>query len=175
MAKKKTEKKLEEANFEVSSLAEVKDENGNGIFHMQTKTKIITAISAAILLLTIILIYLTVEKYFDAQMWQVIVWGMCGILSLYAIFSRSIAALLFNIVLFFGVSFFPLWQSGYEKVQPVIEKFSNAEENKIETPPTENNSEVKENNSAVDENNSAVEENNSAVEEKDSEVKEKKF
>ena len=88
MAKKKTEKKLEEANFEVSSLAEVKDENGNGIFHMQTKTKIITAISAAILLLTIILIYLTVEKYFDAQMWQVIVWGMCGILSLYAIFSR---------------------------------------------------------------------------------------
>lgn len=138
MAKKnKSEEQLEEANFEVSSLDEVKDENGNGVFHMRTKTKIITAISAAILLIATVLIYLTVENYFDAQMWQVAIWGLCGILSLYAIFARSIAALLLNIVLFFGISFFPAWHSSYKTFQPVIEKFSNSEEkSEVETPPT---------------------------------------
>lgn len=144
----KSEQKLEEANFEVSSLSEVKDENGNGIFHMQTKTKIIVAISSIILAITIFLIYLTVENYFVAEMWQVIIWGICGILSLYSIFSRSLPALLLNIVLFAGVSFLPTWQSGYKTAQPVIEKVSNfMNENKSEpvetAPPAENKTENK--------------------------------
>ena len=143
MAKKNNSgKPLEEANFEVSSLDEVKDENGNGIFHMQTRTKIIAAISAVILAISTTLIYLTVEKYFDAQMWQVIVWGLCGILSLYAIFARSVGALLLNVILFAVLSFFPFWQSGYEVFKPIIKKFSTYEENKpaekIETPAEEN-------------------------------------
>lgn len=148
MAKKnKFDEKLEEANFEVSSLAEVKDENGNGIFHMQTRTKIIAAISVIILAISIILIYLTVEKYLEAQMWQVVVWGFCGILSLYAIFARSVGALLINFILFAVLSFFPFWQSGYEVFKPVMEKFSTTEEKtevenkpaeKIETSPAEN-------------------------------------
>ena len=145
MAKKKSDEKLPEANFEVSSLDEVKDENGNGIFHMRTRTKIITAISAVILLVSMILIYLTVEKYLDAQMWQVIVWGLCGILSLYAIFARSIGALLVNVILFSVLSFFPFWQSGYEVFKPVLEKFSNSEENSQseKIPATENKAEEK--------------------------------
>lgn len=146
MAKKnKSEEKLPEANFEVSSLDEVKDENGNGIFHMRTRTKIIAAISAVILAVSTVLIYLTVEKYLDAQMWQVIVWGLCGILSLYAIFARSIAALLLNVVLFSVLSFFPFWQSGYEVFKPVMEKFSNSEEVPAveEKPAEKSESEVK--------------------------------
>lgn len=141
MAKKnKSEEKLEEANFEVSSLDEVKDENGNGIFHMRMRTKIIAAISAVILVVSSILIYLTVENYLDAQMWQVIVWGLCGILSLYAIFARSIGALLVNVILFSVLSFFPFWQSGYEVFKPLMEKFSTSEEKSgvEETPATEN-------------------------------------
>ena len=130
MAKKnKSEEKLEEANFEVSSLDEVKDENGNGIFHMRTRTKVIAAISAIILAVSTVLIYLTVEKYLDAQMWQVIVWGLCGILSLYAIFARSIGALLVNVILFAVLSFFPFWQSGYEVFKPMMEKISTPAEN----------------------------------------------
>lgn len=122
--KNKSEPKLEEANFEVSSLSEVKDENGNGIFHMRTKTKVIAAISVIILAVTILLIYLTVEKYFVAEMWQVVIWGLCGVLALYSIFARSVLTMLLNIVLFAGVSFIPTWQAGYETVQPAVKKIS---------------------------------------------------
>lgn len=144
MAKKnKSEEKLEEANFEVSSLDEVKDENGNGIFHMRTRTKIIAAISAVILAVSTILIYLTVEKYLNAQMWQVIVWGLCGILSLYAIFARSIGALLVNVILFAVLSFFPFWQSGYEVFKPIMEKiYTPAENSEVKEKPAEKTEEV---------------------------------
>ena len=90
----KSEKKLEEANFEVSSLSEVKDENGNGIFHMRTKTKVIVFISILILLAAGALIYLFVENYMNAEVWQVAVWGLCGVLAIYSIFARSILAML---------------------------------------------------------------------------------
>ena len=120
----KSEKKLEEANFEVSSLSEVKDENGNGIFHMRTKTKVIVFISILILLAAGALIYLFVENYMNAEVWQVAVWGLCGVLAIYSIFARSILAMLLNLVLFAGLSFIPIWQSGYRTFQPMIEKFS---------------------------------------------------
>ena len=120
----KSEKKLEEANFEVSSLSEVKDENGNGIFHMRTKTKVIVFISILILLAAGALIYLFVENYMNAEVWQVAVWGLCGVLAIYSIFARSILAMLLNLVLFAGLSFIPIWQSGYKTFQPMIEKFS---------------------------------------------------
>ena len=122
--KKSDNTKNEDARFDVSSLAEVKDENGNGIFHMKTKTKWIAAISALILVATAVLIYATFKAGLGAEMWQVAVWGLCGVLSLYAFFKRSIAALLFNIVLFLGVSLIPAWQLGYETFRPVIEKLT---------------------------------------------------
>ena len=122
--KKSDNTKNEDARFDVSSLAEVKDENGNGIFHMKTKTKWIAAISALILVATAVSIYATFKAGLGAEMWQVAVWGLCGVLSLYAFFKRSIAALLFNIVLFLGVSLIPAWQLGYETFRPVIEKLT---------------------------------------------------
>ena len=116
----------EDARFDVQSLDQVKDENGNGIFHMRTKTKWIFAISMAIILISAILIYATLEAGLGAEMWQVAVWGLCGIVAVYSIFKRSIAALLFNLVLFFGVSLIPAWQMGYSYFQPVIEKLTGA-------------------------------------------------
>ncbi len=111
-----------EARFDVKSLDEVKDENGNGIFHVRTKTKWIFALSVLIFLIVGLLIYATFEAGLQAEMWQVAVWALCGILALYAIFKKSLAALLFNLVLFFGVSLIPAWQMGYEFFRPVIEK-----------------------------------------------------
>lgn len=111
-----------EARFDVSSLDEVKDENGNGIFHMRTKTKWVAGISTLMLFLTALLIYATVEGGLGAEMWQVAVWGLCGILALYSIFKKSLAALIFNLLLFFGVSLIPAWQMGYEFFRPVLEK-----------------------------------------------------
>ena len=113
-----------EARFDVTSLDEVKDENGNGIFHVQTRTKWIAALSILILAVVALLIYATFEAGLQAEMWQVAVWAMCGVVALYAIFKKSLAALIFNLVLFFGVSLIPAWQMGYEFFRPVIEKLT---------------------------------------------------
>ena|GEM_PF-2030357 len=131
----KPEQKLPEANFEVSSLSEVKDDKGNGIFHMRTKTKFILLISLLILLSAGALIYLALEKIFAAEIWQLAVWGLCGVLAIYSVFAKSIPTMLLNMVLFFGVSLIPVWQAGHETFRPVIEKFT-AEEPAapIETP-----------------------------------------
>lgn len=118
--------KNEDARFDVQSLDEVKDENGNGIFHIRTKTKWIIAISTLLLLVVAVLIYATLEAGLDAEMWQVAVWGLCGILAVYSIFKRSLAALLFNLVLFLGVSLIPAWQLGYKTFHPVIDKLTGA-------------------------------------------------
>ena len=118
--------KTEDARFDVSSLAEVKDENGNGIFHMRTKTKWIAALSAIMLVAAALLIYLTVEYGFGADTWQVAVWILCGIVALYSTFKKSLAALLFNLVLFFGVSMLPAWQMGYNYFRPLIERIFGA-------------------------------------------------
>lgn len=113
-----------EARFDVTSLDEVKDENGNGIFHVQTRTKWIAALSILILAVVALLIYATFEAGLQAEMWQVAVWAMCGVVALYSIFKKSLAALIFNLVLFFGVSLIPAWQMGYEFFRPVIEKLT---------------------------------------------------
>ena len=125
----KTEKKLadthpNEARFDVKSLDEVRDENGNGIFHVQTRTKWIAALSILVLAVVVLLIYATFEAGLQAEMWQVAIWAMCGVVALYAIFKKSLAALIFNLVLFFGVSLIPAWQMGYEFFRPVIEKLT---------------------------------------------------
>ncbi len=124
--KNSNDTKNEDARFDVQSLDEVKDENGNGIFHMRTKTKWIAAISTIMLFVTAILIYITVEYGFGAEMWQVAVWGLCGIVAFYSTFKKSLAALLFNLVLFFGVSLIPAWQMGYQYFRPLIERIFGA-------------------------------------------------
>ena len=111
MSKKKS---AHDKSFEVSSLHDVKDENGNGIFHVTTRYKRILSLSTFLFFFESILIYAAVEKYFEAEMWQIALWGLCGILAMYSIAKKSFVALLFNLALFFGVSLIPVWQSAYK-------------------------------------------------------------
>lgn len=170
MAENKSDKKLEEANFEVSSLSEVKDDKGNGIFHLRTKTKFILLISMLILLAAGALIYLAVENYFAAEIWQLAVWGLCGVLAIYSVFARSIPTMLLNVILFFGVSLIPVWQAGHETFRPMIEKFTQEPTAPVEVEkPVENAPEVEQ--EKVSEPEKVVEKNSAetpAVEEKNS-------
>ena len=113
--------KISEEKFNPESLKETKEESSGGFFHMQTKTKWVAGISTIMLFLTSILIYATVEGGFGAEMWQVAVWGLCGLVALYSIFKKSLAALLFNLLLFFGVSLLPVWILAYKTFRPAIE------------------------------------------------------
>lgn len=127
----KTEKNLadtksEDARFDVSSLDEVKDENGNGVFHMRTKTKWIIALSILILICAGGLTYAAMNLVLIAENWQLAIWILCTIIALYSIFARSLASLLFNVVLFFGVSLIPVWQILYTTFRPTIERILGA-------------------------------------------------
>lgn len=111
-----------EARFDVKSLDEVRDENGNGIFHLRTKTKWIVAISILILICAGGLIYAAMEYMLIVENWQLAIWIMCTVIALYSIMARSLASLLFNVVLFFGVSLIPVWQIVYSTFRPAVEK-----------------------------------------------------
>lgn len=123
----KSEKKLSdthpnEARFDVKSLDEVKDENGNGVFHLRTKTKWIIAVSILILICAGGLTYAAMEYLLAAENWQLSIWILCTIIALYSIMARSLASMLFNVVLFFGVSLIPVWQLVYVTFRPAVEK-----------------------------------------------------
>lgn len=124
--KNPTDTKSEDARFDVQSLDEVKDENGNGIFHMQTRTKWIVAFSILILIFAGGLTYAAIELLLAVENWQLATWILCTIIALYSIFARSLASLLFNMVLFFGVSLIPVWQILYTTFRPTIEKILGA-------------------------------------------------
>ena len=100
-----------DANFEVSSLSEVKDENGHGIFHMTTRFKWILALSLLILLLSALLVYSAHKTTLPAELWQSALWIVCGLLSIYSVVRKSLLTLILNLILFFVVSLMPVWQS----------------------------------------------------------------
>ncbi len=112
-----------EARFDVTSLDEVKDENGNGIFHMTTKFKWILALSILILLATGVLIYSVYMDALQVEIWQLAIWCICVILAFYSVVKKSLAAVILNFILFFGVSLIPVWQSAHENFQSVFELF----------------------------------------------------
>ena len=112
-----------DARFDVTSLSEVKDENGNGIFHMTTRFKWILALSILLLFLVSVLIY---SVYMDAlvvEIWQLAIWGVCGLLAIYSVVKKSLAAVILNFILFFGVSLIPVWQSAHENFHAVFKLF----------------------------------------------------
>ena len=112
-----------DARFDVTSLDEVKDENGNGIFHMTTRFKWILALSILILLATGVLIYSAYHDALQVEVWQLAIWCVCAILALYSVAKRSLATLILNLILFFGVSLIPVWQSAHENFQSVFKLF----------------------------------------------------
>ena len=112
-----------DANFEVSSLSEVKDENGNGIFHMTTRFKWILALSIVVLISVCALIYAVYMDALVVQIWQPAIWVVCGILAIYSVAKKSLAAVILNLVLFFGVSLIPVWQSAHETFRELYRLF----------------------------------------------------
>ena len=112
-----------DARFDVSSLDEVKDESGNGIFHMTARFKWILGLSALLLVMVSVLIYSAYKDALVVEIWQLAIWCVCWPLAIYSIAKRSVAALVLNFVLFFGVSLIPVWQSAHENFQAVFKLF----------------------------------------------------
>ena len=112
-----------DARFDVTSLSEVKDENGNGIFHMTTRFKWILALSILILFFVSVLIYSVYMNALVVEIWQAAIWGVCGLLAIYSVIKKSLAAVILNLILFFGVSLIPVWQSAHENFQSVFKLF----------------------------------------------------
>ncbi|MCR5834219.1 MAG: hypothetical protein K6G55_06185 [Selenomonadaceae bacterium] len=112
-----------DANFDVTSLDEVKDENGNGIFHMTPRFKWILALSLLVLIAIGALSYAVFVKVFVAEIWQISLWGICAVLSVYAVVKKSVATLILNLVLMFGVSLIPIWQSAHENLLSIYKLF----------------------------------------------------
>ena len=112
-----------DARFDVTSLDEVKDENGNGIFHMTTRFKWVLALSILIMFVTGVLIYSVYHDALEVEIWQLAIWCVCVILSFYSIAKKSLATVLLNLILFFGVSLIPVWQSAHENFQSVFKLF----------------------------------------------------
>jgi len=112
-----------DARFDVTSLDEVKDENGNGIFHMTTRFKWILALSIIILLVAGVLIYSAYKDALIVETWQLAIWCVCVMLAFYSVIKRSLAAVILNYILFFGVSLIPVWQSAHENFQAVFKLF----------------------------------------------------
>ena len=113
----------DDARFDVTSIDEVKDENGNGIFHMTTKFKWILALSILILFVNGVLIYSVYHDALKVEVWQLAIWCVCVILSFYSVARKSLATVILNYILFFGVSLIPVWQSAHENFQAVFKLF----------------------------------------------------
>ena len=112
-----------DARFDVSSLDEVKDKNGNGIFHMTPRFKWILALSILILFVTGVLIYSAYKDALEVEIWQLAIWCVCVILSFYSVAKKSLATVILNLILFFGVSLIPVWQSAHKNFQSVFKLF----------------------------------------------------
>ena len=109
-----------DARFDVSSLDEVVDENGNGIFHMTTRFKWILALSTVLFIATSALIYAAYKDAIVAEMWQLAIWIVCWMLTFWTVAKKSVAMLILNAVLLIGVSLIPLWQRAHENFQAVV-------------------------------------------------------
>jgi len=112
-----------DARFDVSSLDEVKDENGNGIFHMTTRFKWILALSILILFMAGVLIYSAYKDALVVEIWQLVLWCVCVMLAFYSVAKKSLAAVILNLILFLGVSMIPVWQSAHNNFQAVFKLF----------------------------------------------------
>lgn len=112
-----------DARFDVSSLDDVKDENDNGIFHMTRRFKWILGLSILLLIACGVLIYSVYMGALVAEVWQLPIWGVCGALAIYSVAKKSLAAVILNFVLFFGISLIPVWQSAHENFQAIYKLF----------------------------------------------------
>ncbi len=109
------------ANPDATAIDEFKDEPG--FFHMTTRFKWILALSILILVVNGVLIYSVYHDALKVEIWQLAIWCVCVILSFYSVARKSLATLILNCILFFGVSLIPVWQSAHENFQAVFKLF----------------------------------------------------
>lgn len=109
-----------DARFDVSSLDEVKDENGNGIFHLTTRFKWILGLSIVLFIASSTLIYAAYKDVIVAETWQLAIWIVCWMMTFWTVAKKSVATLILNAVLLIGVSLIPLWQKAHENFQAVF-------------------------------------------------------
>ena len=101
--------------------AKLQEDSDSGFFHVTRRYKWIFSFSAIILLVTSILIYAKYNNVLGAEYWQMAIWGVCALLSFYAIIKKSMAAVVLNLILFFGVSLIPAWGLIYMFFRPILE------------------------------------------------------
>ena len=118
-----SEQREGDARFDVTSLDEVKDENGNGIFHMTTRFKWILALSILLLIVVGVLIYSAYMDALKVEVWHLAIWCVCAVLGFYSVAKKSLATVVLNYILFFGVSLIPVWQSARENFKSVFDLF----------------------------------------------------
>ena len=99
------------------------EQKSKSLIKISRKYKWILVGSLVSILLEGLLIYAAYCEALDVAVWQIGLWGIGLILALYAIVKKSIAAFLLNILLVFGISFIPAYQTGYEFFKPVIRLF----------------------------------------------------
>ena len=109
------------ANPDATAIDEFKDEQS--FFHMTTRFKWVLALSILILLVTGVLIYSVYHDALQVEIWQLAIWCVCVILSFYSVIRKSLAATILNLILFFGVSLIPVWQSAHENFKAVFKLF----------------------------------------------------
>ncbi|MBE8951504.1 MAG: hypothetical protein SR3Q1_13095, partial [Quinella sp. 3Q1] len=76
-----------------------------------------------ILLVTGVLIYSVYHNALEVEIWQLAIWCVCVILSFYSVVKKSLATVILNLILFFGVSLIPVWQSAHQNFQSVFKLF----------------------------------------------------
>lgn len=99
------------------------EKSEGGTFQVSTKYKWVLALSILLVLIEGVLIYAFVEGALAAEIWQTAIWGIGVLVALYSIVKKSLAATLFNLILFVGVSLIPAWGMVYEFFKPVIDLF----------------------------------------------------
>ena len=108
-------------DIEIKDKNEVQDENKPGFFHVTKRYKWIFSLSVLILIVTSILIYAKYNNVLGAEYWQMAIWAVCVLLSIYAIIKKSLAALILNLLLFFGISLIPAWGLIDMFFKPILE------------------------------------------------------
>ena len=111
----------EASNINIQGKNEVQEEAKPGFFHVTRRYKWIFSLSALVLIVTSILIYAKYNNVLGAEYWQMAIWGVCVLLSIYAIIKKSLAALILNLLLFFGISLIPAWGLVYMFFKPILE------------------------------------------------------
>ena len=109
------------AGVENKGTEDSKEEEKKGFFHVTRRYKWIFSLSALIFIVTSILIYAKYNNVLGAEYWQMAIWGVCVLLSIYAIIKKSLAALILNLLLFFGISLIPAWGLVYMFFKPILE------------------------------------------------------